>query len=339
MPQIPQLSLRASRSKRFLFSLSGLLLSTCTQPQSNPSSTSVSKPISLTIPTDRPAFSADSAYAHIQRQLSFGMRIPGTSSHKTTGDWIVATLKRYGASVHEQVGTFKGTPVRNIIGSFGPKEGKRVFLSAHWDSRPFADQDPEKPREPVPGANDGASGVAVLLELARLFSQKPLPYAVDIIFWDAEDLGREGVEDSYCLGSQYWISSPQPYPRESYVWGIHLDMVGARGAAFLQEGYSRKYAPRLVETLWQLAQQLGYGQLFPALPTEPIIDDSYYLSARGGIPVVNIIQRDPLGRSFFPEWHTTRDDMSVIHKPTLQAVGELLVAFLYATTPEQTPPQ
>ncbi|MEN3040067.1 MAG: M28 family peptidase [Bacteroidia bacterium] len=320
--------------------LIGIWLSACNPSQPSPSaSASSSKPISLSIPAERPTFSADSAYAHIQRQLSFGMRIPGTPAHRATGDWLVATLKRYGASVHEQTGTFKGTPIRNIIASFGPKEGKRVLLSAHWDSRPFADQDAKNPRAPVPGANDGASGVAVLLEVARLLSQKPLPYPVDIIFWDAEDLGQEGVEDSYCLGTQYWLRAPQPYPRESYAWGINLDMVGARGATFLQEGYSRNYAPRLVEAIWQLAQQLGYGQFFPALPIDPIIDDSYYLSAKGKIPVVNIIHRDPMGKGFFPEWHTTDDDLDVISKSTLQAVGDVVVTFLYATTPEQVIPQ
>lgn len=281
-------------------------------------------------PAERPAFSAESAYAHIVQQLRFGMRIPGTEAHRRTGDWLVETLRRYGAEVYEQKGTYRGTPVRNIIGSFGPKEGKRVLLSAHWDSRPFADRDPDNPQSPVPGANDGASGVAVLLELARLFQQKPLPYPVDIIFWDAEDLGQEGMEDSYCLGSQYWLSKPEPYPPQAYRWGIHLDMVGGHQATFLQEAHSRTYAPHLVEALWNIARQIGYERYFPALPGDPIIDDPYYLSTRGNIPMVNIIQRDPLGKGFFPEWHTTRDNLSVIDKAVLQAVGETLVSFLYA---------
>lgn len=262
------------------------------------------------------------------------MRIPGTPAHKKTGDWLVETLRRYGAHIHEQVGTYKGTPIRNIIASFGPSGGKRILLSAHWDSRPYADQDDKTPQAPVPGANDGASGVAILLEVARLVGQTPLPYPVDIILWDAEDLGREGVEDSYCLGSQYWLSHPEPYLPQQYAWGIHLDMVGGRHATFLQEGHSRRYAPALTETIWQIARMLGYGRFFPALVGDPIIDDPYYLSARGGIPMVNIIQRDPMGKGFFPEWHTTRDDLSVIDRATLQAVGETLIAVLYTLSPE-----
>ncbi len=290
--------------------------------------------------TDRPSFSADSAYAWVEVQLRFGPRIPGTAPHRACGDWLVAQLKRYGARVYEQKGTYQGTPVRNIIASFGPDTNQgRILLSAHWDSRPWADQDPATAQQPVPGANDDASGVAVLLELARLFAQRPLPYPVDLIFWDAEDLGREGIENSFCLGSQYWISAPAPYPPQAYAWGLHLDMVGARQATFLQEGYSRQYAPHLVKVLWEVAQRLGYERFFPPLPGEPIIDDPYYLAVRGKVPMVNIIQRDPTGKGFFPEWHTVRDDLPVIDRATLQAVGEVLTAFLYSFRPGDLRPQ
>lgn len=289
---------------------------------------------------ERPSFSADSAYALIQAQLRFGPRIPGTPTHRACGDWLVAQLKRYGGRVYEQKGTYKGTPVRNILASFGPDTaGGRILLSAHWDSRPWADQDPATAQQPVPGANDGASGVAVLLELARLMAQRPLPYPVDIAFWDAEDLGREGVENSFCLGSQYWISSPAPYPVQAYAWGINLDMVGGRQATFLQEGYSRQYAPRLVELWWEVARRLGYERFFPPLAGDAIIDDPYYLSVKAGLPMVNIIQRDPTGRGFFPEWHTVRDDLEGIDRATLQAVGDVLVAFLYSFSPQDLRPQ
>lgn len=332
MAYIRLLRLVNARGMGLLWGLT-LIVGGCSSPSSPP--VLPSPPPAIAIPANRPPFSADSAYAHIERQLGFGMRIPGTEGHKRTGDWLVQTLRRYGAKVYEQTGTYRGTPIRNIIASFGPEEGKRVLLSAHWDSRPFADQDEKNPRAPVPGANDGASGVAVLLEVARLLGQTPLPYPVDIILWDAEDLGQEGVEDSYCLGTQYWLTRPEPHPPQVYAWGIHLDMVGARNATFLQEGHSRRYAPRLTEIVWQVAQNLGYGRFFPALAGDPIIDDPYYLSSRGGIPMVNIIQRDPMGRGFFPEWHTTRDDLSVIDRTTLQAVGETLIAILYAISPEQ----
>lgn len=266
------------------------------------------------------------------------MRIPGTLSHKAAGDWLVSTFRRYGAQVYEQVGMYRGTPIRNIIASFGPTEGRRVLLSAHWDSRPYADRDARQPEAPVPGANDGASGVAILLEVARLLGQQPPSYPIDVILWDAEDLGREGVEDSYCLGSQYWLESPYPYPPQAYAWGINLDMVGAKGATFLQEGYSRQYAPLLTEAVWQLARQLGYQRFFLPLAGDPIVDDPFYLSLRGKIPMLNIIHRDPSGKGFFPEWHTTEDDLDVIDRATLQAVGETLIAFLYAANPQNFSP-
>ncbi|MCX8112827.1 MAG: M28 family peptidase [Bacteroidia bacterium] len=318
-----------------LLLLGGLLFTACT----NVSPTPPSPKLQISIPAERPTFSSDSAYELIARQLAFGPRIPGTASHKRAGDWLVSTLRRWGARLYEHTGVYKGTPIRNIIASFGPEGGKRVILSAHWDSRPYADRDPSDQRAPVPGANDGASGVAILLEIARLLAQKPLPYPIDIILWDAEDLGQEGVEDSYCLGSQLWLSEPKPYPIQTYAWGIHLDMVGGRDATFLQEGHSRQYAPLLLEAIWTVAQRLGHQRYFVSLPGDPIIDDPFYLSARGGIPMVNIIQRDPMGKGFFPEWHTTRDDLSVIDKATLQAVGETLVAFLYAASPETFVPK
>lgn len=296
--------------------------------------------VPLTLASDRPAFSADTAYAFLQRQLQFGPRIPGTAGHQACGDWLAAQLRAYGAVVREQKSTFRGTPIRNIIASFGGDSARpRILLSAHWDSRPWADQDPSAREAPVPGANDGASGVAVLLEIARLFQAKPLPYPVDIILWDAEDLGREGIEDSYCLGAQYWVQNPFPHPPSAYAWGIHLDMVGGRNATFLQEGHSRQYAPGLTEKLWQVARTLNYERLFPPLPGDPITDDPYYLSSRAKIPMVNIIQRDPAGKGFFPEWHTTRDDLSVIDPATLQAVGEVLVAFLYTFSPQAVLPR
>jgi Zn-dependent M28 family amino/carboxypeptidase len=152
---------------------------------------------------------------------------------------------------------------------------------------------------------------------------------VDIIFWDAEDLGQEGVEDSYCLGTQFWLQNPEPYPPSAYLGGINLDMVGARGATFLQEGYSRLYAPNLLAFVWQVAAQLGYQTYFVPLEGDPIIDDPYYLSARGGLPMVNIIHRQPHRPAFFPEWHTTQDNLSVIDQATLLAVGHTLTVVIY----------
>jgi glutaminyl-peptide cyclotransferase len=310
--------------------LMGLLVG-CGERSPASGSKAVSPPAKPALRTDVPAFRAESAYVWVEKQLSFGPRIPGTAAHRACGDWLVAKLRSYGAVVYEQKGTFKGTPVRNIIASFPGRDStrKRLLLSAHWDSRPYADQDAQNKRQPVPGANDGASGVAVLLEIARLLGQAPPPGPVDIILWDAEDLGQEGVEDSYCLGSQFWLQNPQPYPPSAYLGGIHLDMVGAKGATFLQEGYSRLYAPSLLAFIWEAAAQLGYQTYFVPLEGDPIIDDPYYLSARGRLPMVNIIHRQPHRPAFFPEWHTTRDDLSVIDKATLLAVGHTLMVVIH----------
>lgn len=317
----------------------GLIVVGCRSSSPSASAITASAPPAITIAKERPHFSSDSAYTYLEELMRCGARIPGTPTHKRCGDQLVEAFRQRGATVYQQVGIFRGTPIRNIIASYGGDTSlPRILLSAHWDSRPHADQDPQGLQAPVPGANDDASGVAVLLEIARLLQQKPLPYPVDIILWDAEDLGREGVEDSYCLGSQYWIQNPAPYPPQRYRWGIHLDMVGGRNATFLQEGHSRQYAPFLVEQLWAVARQLGYERYFPPIPGEPITDDPYYLSSRGKVPMVNIIQRDPMGKGFFPEWHTTRDDLSVIDKATLQAVGDVLVAFLYSFHPQTLSP-
>ncbi|MCS6789769.1 MAG: M28 family peptidase [Bacteroidia bacterium] len=321
-----------------IITLAALIIIGC-QGSSSSSAPPVSAPPPVKLAQNRPVFSADSAYKYLEEVMKCGNRIPGTPEHKRCGDWLMEALRRRGASVYEQVGVYRGTPIHNIIASYGGDTvSPRILLSAHWDSRPHADQDPQNPQAPVPGANDDASGVAVLLEIGRLLQQRPLPYGVDIIFWDSEDLGKEGVSDSYCLGTQYWTENPAPYPPQRYRWGIHLDMVGGKNATFLQEGYSRQYAPLLVEQLWAVARQLGYERYFPPLAGEPITDDPYYLSSRGRVPMVNIIQRDPMGKGFFPEWHTTRDDISIIDKATLQAVGDVLIAFLYSFHPQTLAP-
>ncbi|MGQ9864262.1 MAG: M28 family peptidase [Bacteroidia bacterium] len=275
-------------------------------------------------------FQSDSAYASIAKQLAIGFRVVGTPAHQACGNWLKSQLELYGLRVVEQKGTFGGTPIRNIIGSLHPDKKPRILLSAHWDTRPWADAHPSTTSMPVPGANDDASGVAVLLEVARLLAKdSSFAYGVDIAFWDAEDLGMPDKDDSYALGAQLWAQNPTPYPSTEYQWGIHLDMVGADNATFTLEGHSRACAPSLQVHIWQIAHQLGYANVFPYYYDVPITDDPAYICAKAKVPMINIIHRDITRGSFFPQWHTPQDDLEHISPKTLQIVGEVLLHVLY----------
>lgn len=286
-----------------------------------------------------PPFDADTAYAYVGKQVAFGPRVPASAAHARCAKWLEQTLRRHGAAVTLQKATVDGytlegapikLPMLNIIGSFNPEAAQRVLLSAHWDTRPYADQeaDKSKHRQPIPGANDGASGVAVLLEAARHFGQKAPNIGVDIILWDVEDHGSE-VENSYCLGSQYWGKNPHvPGYRARY--GINLDMVGGKGAIFRQDNVSRSYAQQICNKVWGTAAQLGYSAWFSMVPGNDILDDHYYVNTLANIPCIDIIDQPFVyGRSFFPEWHTLNDDMETISRETLKATGQTVMEVIY----------
>lgn len=295
-----------------------------------------------------PAFNADSAYTYIEQQVAMGPRVTNTPAHQRAGDYMIAKLKQYGFTVTVQAFTptaWDGTKLkaRNIIGSLNPQATKRILLTTHWDSRPFADQDSVAANHtrPVPAANDGASGVGVLLELARTIqqsSQKPT-VGIDIIFFDAEDWGngekamgdKEAASGNvdylgFGLGSRYWAKNLHK-PGYSAYFGVLLDMVGAKGATFMKEGYSMEYAPAVVNTIWQTASQLGYSQFFVDQRGGEITDDHIAPTLIAKIPMIDIIHLQTAG--FFPGWHTTYDDMSYIDRGTLKAVGQTLVQTLY----------
>ena len=297
-----------------------------------------------------PTFSGDSAYRSIEQQLAFGPRVPNTPAHELGGNYIAAKLKEYGVEVVEQPFTVKGwdgtiIKGRNIIGVINPKATKRIFFSSHWDSRPYANADTvvANQSKPVPAANDGASGVAVLLEMARTIQQAKTKPAVgvDLIFFDAEDWGNgeKAVGDTepasgqfdyigFCLGSRYWAKNPH-VPGYTAYYGVLLDMVGAKGATFPKEGYSMQYAPSVVQTIWNTASQLGYSQHFPDTNGSPITDDHMAPNLIAKIPTVDIIHLNPVSGTFFADWHTTEDDMHNIDKTTLKAVGQTLVQVVY----------
>lgn len=293
---------------------------------------------------DVPHFNADSSYLFVSRQVGFGPRIPNSAAAKQTGEFLISKLKGYGGQVTVQ--SFEATAfdgqhlkLRNIIAAFYPDRKKRVLLAAHWDTRPFADQDSEFPNATLDGANDGASGVAVLLEVARLLSENPPPnVGVDIILFDGEDYGeREDVdvgqppapyERWWCLGSQYW-SRHKHVANYSAYYGILLDMVGGRNAQFRLEAFSMQYAPKVVRKVWSTAGKLGYDRFFVNQEQGAAIDDHKYMNEVAKIPSIDIINYDPTTRGFGDFWHTTKDNMDVISKNTLEAVGQTITAVVF----------
>lgn len=284
-------------------------------------------------PAVKPNFSGDSAYNYVQKQVDFGPRVPGTKAHAQCAQFLYSELKRFADNVIIQQGqatTFdnKTITIKNIIGEFNPDAARRILLFAHWDTRPFADEDTKDKDKPILGANDGGSGVGVLLEIARQLSIKKPDWGVDIIFFDAEDWGNSTVEDSYCLGSQFWGKNPH---KEGYTadYGILLDMVGAPDATFLMEGISKQIAPQILDKVWTTANSLGYYGKFLYREHGGVTDDHYYVYKYTKIPSIDIIHITP-GGSFGDFWHTHNDNMSVIDKSTLQAVGETLLKVIYS---------
>ncbi len=289
-----------------------------------------------------PPFHADSAYRFVAEQVAFGPRVPETPEHAACAAYLQAKMEGYGAEVIMQRGSMKAYHGRNmqlvnIIAQFQPENSKRVLLCAHWDSRHVADYDPDPAMRDIPilGANDGASGVGVLLEVARHLAAHPPKVGVDIIFFDLEDhgtpdhLGLPYVEDSWCLGSQYWTRNLHQlgyFPR----YGILLDMVGAAGAVFHQEQVSMYYAPGIMNKVWSVAHELGYGNQFPRKPGGQITDDHLYVNRNTGIPCINIIQYEAGSSSSFGSyWHTHADNMEIIDRFTLRAVGETVMETIY----------
>ncbi|GHN00121.1 glutamine cyclotransferase [Cytophagales bacterium WSM2-2] len=292
-----------------------------------------------------PAFNADSAYFFVDKQVKFGPRVPNTKAHQQTADWFVNQLKKSGATVTVQAFealTWDNQKVqlKNIIASFNASAQKRVLLAAHWDTRPYADKDKEKKDAPFDGANDGASGVGILLEIARVIGQNKAPQVgVDLILFDGEDWGEKEDEDSklkmpsgyekwWCLGSQYW-SKHKHQKGYNASFGILLDMVGSKHAQFFREGASLEYAPGVVEKVWNTATRLGYTDYFIKTNVAGITDDHVFVNEMGKIPMIDIVHYQS-GVGFFGDYHHSRkDNLSIISKETLSAVGTTLMNVLY----------
>lgn len=294
---------------------------------------------------EMPTFNADSAYNYVKSQVDFGPRVPGTDGHFKCAQYLVSELHRHGAdTVIEQktiVTAHNGNklPINNIFAQYNPEANRRILLLAHWDTRPWADAEKDKSlhNTPIAGANDGASGVGVLLEIARNLNTQRPNIGVDILFTDAEDYGlSDGTiesESTWCLGTQYWTKN-MPYKIGCYPeYGILLDIVGGINARFHHEYYSIRYAPSIVEKVWSIAEMCGYGKIFINSTGGAITDDHVYIN-RAGIPCIDIIENNNVVTgSFPPTWHTLADNINNIDRNSLKAVGETVLQTIYMEQP------
>jgi len=294
-----------------------------------------------------PNFNADSAYQYVAAQTAFGPRVPETEAHAQCSEWLVSKLNHWADTVIVQefrtrLYNGKGIDGKNIAAVFNPEAKKRIVLCAHWDSRPYADHDPDEAfnHQPIDGANDGASGVGVLLECARQFKSQPLPekLGIDVVLFDLEDYGphQDQAMDYYndndnywALGSQYWSKHPHVYGYKAY-YGILLDMVGGSNPNFQKEYYSQGYAAWVVNKVWRKAADLGYRHCFSNELGTMISDDHIPMNL-AGLPTIDIIDLQPnSSNGCFPEvWHTHNDNLENIDKETLGIVGQVLLHVLY----------
>lgn len=282
-----------------------------------------------------PNFNADSAFSFLEKQVEFGPRVTASAASLKCATWISTQFKKYGAAVLEQKGTVtnwdkKKYDIINIIAQINPKATKRILFTAHWDSRPYADNDPVEANrnKPVLAADDGASGVGVMLEMARIIQLNKLDIGVDFICFDAEDLGKPEFEDSYCLGTQYWGKNilPKNYQAE---YAINLDMVGGRGATFVWEQFSINQGESILRKVWEKAALLGFSNYFQYIQNGQITDDHVYVYQATKIPAIDIIHYNQ--QTGFPIWwHTVNDNMNNIDRGTLKAVGQTLLEVVYS---------
>lgn len=283
-------------------------------------------------------FNADSAYSYVKRQTEFGPRVPGSAAHSATAEYLADFMRRMNPDTVRVLTapvTFadgKKAEIKNIFAQWGKQRRHRVLLLAHWDTRPWADEDPNpsKHNTPIDGANDGASGTGVLMEIARQLSQQlPPETGVDILLVDAEDSGLEGDDESWCLGAQHFADNLPYRPTEMPRYGILLDMVGGRDARFHREYLSDHFARTIVDKVWSTASSIGLGHRFPNETGAALTDDHIALN-RAGIPTIDIVEnRHPVTGSFNPTWHTLDDNINNIDRGTLEAVGRTVMKVLH----------
>lgn len=316
-----------------------ILLASCADNKNNKAvtQTTTQKQV-ITIPS----FNADSAYNYVKKQLDFGPRVPGSDAHKQCANWFINFFEEKADTVYIQdfkTRLYDGKAIdgKNIIASFNPNAKKRIILAAHWDSRPFADHDPDENNwnTPIDGANDGASGVGIIMEIARLLNQNPINIGIDMILFDLEDYGAPQQlnymsNDDWALGSQYWAKHPHIYNYKAY-FGILLDMVGAANPKFPKEYYSQQFAAWVSNEVWRIAREIGYADYFSNEIGHPINDDHIAMNTIAKIPTIDIIhlENDSENGSFYPYWHTLNDNLEQIDAKTLEMVGNVVLNVIY----------
>ena len=291
-----------------------------------------------------PTFNADTCMKYIQEQCNFGPRVTGSKEAEQCRQYLIEQFRRVGAVVEEQQADVtlwdgKVLPACNIIAKLNPDNTDRIIICAHWDSRPWADNDEDEKnhRTPVLAANDGASGVAMMMEICRLLQQNPIKVGIDFICFDAEDMGtpqwaetEESTSDTWCLGSKFWAERAR---EEGYHarYGVLLDMVGGRGSVFPIEKVSQDYAEPIASLMVRLGNQIGYGHYFP-LDKEGgyLMDDHVNVNRIARIPCIDIVPNFTDGPSSFgPTWHTVNDTPENIDVNVLEAVGQTLTQLIY----------
>lgn len=329
------------KSSLFVFS-TVLILSACSNSTEKADDTkNTSSPeVKIKAHVNPPDFNADSAYVFVKTQADMGPRTPGSKAHEACAKFMQQKLSAYGAELIVQKGTAttydqKKWGMKNIIASFNSEVRSRVLLCAHWDSRPFCDRDSieSNKKKPCPGVNDGASGVGVLLEVARQLAQKKCAIGIDIIMFDLEDYGQNDnsfpyMENSWCLGSQYWAQNPHQ-PGYFAKYGVLLDMVGAKNATFPREGQSVFFASSIVDKVWRTASNLNYAQYFVDETKGETTDDHVYINKLANIPCIDILGFDIQRNDFFAHHHRASDTMDNIDKAILKAVGQTLLEVIY----------
>ena len=320
-----------------LYLISIILLASC----SNDKKTNVSRGENIKTKISIPNFNSDSSYYFVKKQVDFGPRVISTKAWDECSKYLVDKLNSYNAFVKVQeapIKTYDGKEhvLRNIIASFSVEKNNRIALFAHWDSRHIADHDSVNTKQPILGANDGGSGVGVLLEIARNLNNQNPNIGVDRILFDAEDYGQPEnsqypiMNESWCLGSQYW--SKNPHIKNYYAkYGILLDMVGGENARFRYESTSAYYASDILKKVWDMAHKIGYSDYFIFKSSPQIMDDHYYVNTLMAIPTIDIIEFDPSTKTNFNEhWHTHADNMNNVNRKTLKAVGQTVLNVIYS---------
>ena len=271
-------------------------------------------------------FSGPTAFTYIEKQMSFGPRIPNKPGHEQTGDWLLAELRARADTVIVQEirhVTRKGETLRlrNFFARFRPQASERLLFLAHWDTRPMADrsQNLGQQRLPVPGANDGASGVAVLLGVADALKARPPANGVDLLFVDGEDYGDFADSNDVLIGSR-WFAAHQPAGYQP-LFAVLFDMVGDKDLQIFQEGQSMAVAPEVVQRVWRVAAERGHERQFVPSVGQTLIDDHVSLQ-KAGIHAIDVVDFD------YPYWHTTEDTIDKVSAVSLQIVGDVAVALV-----------